>query len=251
MERSSSRIFTPLAVAASLISAGNAKAIEGDANGPLVPLHAQSQSAPSPDPAAFCEELKDAPDSDSDIQEFVEFFSVSYSNHISMQIVKEIHAVLEDGGEVILECSYPAEKSGLDYMGKTPTKDFAEKLLAPTGRATILTVQTPTAMYKDRGVDGMPDEDVYFTAPGAKAIYDATGNYYWQGTRCIDNSYGEQNISDPPCEGYDRVEDSGIAERGNCDNRPLSDTAVCKTLGVGLDDFDAAIQAGRKALNVE
>ena len=38
---------------------------------------------------------------------------------------------------------------------------------------------------------------MYISQLGAKAIYDATGNYYWQGTRCIDNSYGEQNISDP------------------------------------------------------
>lgn len=224
-----SRLFVPLVAATAFISADNAKAIPADEVGPL----SSREAAPSPDPAAFCEELRTTASNDSDIQEFVD--DADSLNCLSMKIEKEIHTVLEDGQEVILSCLYPTRTCHFDPRGRISVKDFSKNLFTPNGDATILTVQTPTATYTDY-MTGLP-HNVQFNAPSAKEIYDASGNYSWKGTLCIDNGY-----YDPPCDSSNPT-----TSIGDCDNYP-TDAVVCEALGIGLGDFDAAVQAGRRAL---
>lgn len=160
--------------------------------------------------AKFCEELRNA--KGPNIKDYVVYFNPD-RNGIQMTIARAVNIVMENGDEARLSCMYGASKSGggIEAPEGIPVKTFSERLFLPNGPARNFTAVTPTATYEDYTMDGFPDNvdpKNWFTYVEAIKGQDI------QGAPCV-----EGQVPD-----------------------------VCEELGVGLDDFDAAIRAGRKAL---
>lgn len=220
MEKSS-KLLIPLAAVAAITSADNAFA-DGPASawGPALMGREREELS---DSAKFCEELRYA--KGPDIKDYVIYFSPELQSRfggIRMTIEKRISAVMKNGDEAILSCVYDANKSGGDVKAPEgiPVNTFSKRLFLPNGPTLNFTAVTSTAEYIDDNTDGFPD----------------TVNFLDQNT--IFDYIAIRGTEDGPVE-----QPNGLCVEGE-------DPDLCKELGVGLSDFDAAIAAGRRALAI-
>lgn len=226
-----SRLFVPLAVAASLISADNATANGGS-------ISASEVQSPLSLTEQFCEELRDAmrnakgPNINDYVVGFIPNRHGTMVTIVETIINREIKTVMENGQEVRLSCFYgttrgvrrPGEKSA-----KKSVESFSEDLfsLDDGSEASGFTATTLNAEYADNNMDGFPDRVTPINSTGESDY----SNYM--------SAMRAKNSGEPP---------TILILNAPCVEGEAPD--VCEDLGVGLDDFDAAVTAGRRALAV-